>query len=127
MFGLSIKMTLTALVQHKTKICSVDYHYWHWNRSPNLYHLDFLEASVIISQASGSRTIVYNPGNQEPLKASEFVMALKRMPSTFQWIHFEARPFVNDMLSYLLSDRKVRSQILYQIGLLKVYFKKTYL
>ena len=78
--------------------------------------LIFSEASVIISQASGSRTIVYNPGDQEPLKASEFVMALKRMPSTFQWIHFEARPFVKDMLSYLLSDRKVRPQILYQIG-----------
>ena len=68
--------------------------------------LSFSEAAVIISSVSGSRTIVYNPGNQEPLNASEFALALERAPSSFHWIHFEARPFVHDMLTYLLSDDK---------------------
>ena len=64
----------------------------------------FSEAAVIISRESGSRTIVYNPGNQEPLNASEFALAFERSQSSFHWIHFEARPFVHDMLTYLLSD-----------------------
>ena len=38
-------------------------------------------------------------------------MALESIPSYFKWIHFEAPPFVKDMLSYLLSDRKVASKI----------------
>ena len=43
MFGLKIKMTLAALVQHKTKICPADYHDSHWSRAPNLYHLGLIE------------------------------------------------------------------------------------
>ena len=72
----------------------------------------FSEAAVIISRESGSRTIVYNPGNQEPLNASEFALAFERSQSSFHWIHFEARPFVHDMLSYLSSkDKEVSSSV----------------
>ena len=53
----------------------------------------------------------HNSGEQEPLKVSEFVLALNSMPSNLKWIHFEARPFVKDMISYLLSDRKVASKL----------------
>ena len=70
------------------------------------------EAVVILSQESGSRTIVYNPGEQEPLKASEFALALESIPSYFKWIHFEAQTFVKDMLSYLRSDRNAESTII---------------
>ena len=38
-------------------------------------------------------------------------MALESIPSYFKWIHFEAPPFVKDMPSYLLSDKKVASKI----------------
>ena len=69
------------------------------------------EAVVIISRESGSLTIIYNPGEQEPLKVSEFVLALESILLYFKWIHFEARSFVKDMLVYLLSDRKVASKI----------------
>ena len=79
---------------------------------PIRYGASWPEAVVIISRESGSRTIVYNPGEQEPLKASEFALALESMPSYFKWIHFEARTFVKDMLCYLHSDRNAESTIL---------------
>ena len=71
-----------------------------------IFLFSFSEAAVIISRESGSRTIVYNPGNQEPLNASEFALAFERSHSSFHWIHFEARPFVHYMLSYLSNKDK---------------------
>ena len=88
--------TVSCLVAQGFPVISI-----HW-----YFVFSFSEAAVIISKESGSRTIVYNPGNQEPLNASEFALAFERSQSSFHWIHFEARPFVHYMLSYLSNKDK---------------------
>lgn len=55
----------------------------------------FAEATVILSQETGSRTIIYNPGDQTALKCEEFY---KTDLDKFSWIHFEARPNVKAIL-----------------------------
>ena len=55
---------------------------------------------MILSQETGSRTIIFNPGNLEALTLNEFIPVLSNQ--NYSWIHFEARPHVEDMLKYLL-------------------------
>ena len=40
----------------------------------------FLEATVILNAKSGSRTIIYNPGQQDCLNSHEFIDAIKDVP-----------------------------------------------
>ncbi len=62
---------------------------------------------MISSLATGSRTIIFDPGNLQPLTLEEFQCALKDANDTFSWIHFEARPNVREMLDFCDSMKEV--------------------
>ena len=56
---------------------------------------------MILSQSNGSRTIIFNPGTLNPLNLDEFKSVFKNGEEKYSWIHFEARPHVQEMLQYL--------------------------
>ena len=55
---------------------------------------------MILSRETGSRTIIFDPGSQNPLTVTEFS---KVDFDIFSWIHFEARPYVKEMIKHLRS------------------------
>ena len=67
----------------------------------------FLEATVILNAKSGSRTIIYNPGQQDCLNVNEFIDAVK--DKKYSWIHFEGLPNVKEMLIWMKNERNVRN------------------
>ena len=73
---------------------------------------------MILSEKTGSRTIIYNAGNQEPLTAPEFSIAMENSDN-FNWIHFEARPNVKEMLEMLTTTFK--HKVFYK-NVLKTFF-----
>jgi hypothetical protein len=67
------------------------------------------EATVINSLATGSRTIIFNPGSQEPLTADEFELAVINSGQDYAWIHLEARPHVQEMVAKIKKLKLVLS------------------
>ena len=70
---------------------------------------------MILSQDTGSRTIIFNPGNLEALTLNEFIPVLTN--KNYSWIHFEARPHVEEMLKYL---QKINSKIKISLEIEKI-------
>ena len=73
-----------------------------------------LEGTVILSQDTGSRTIIFNPGTLEPLTANEFTKVFESNELIFDWIHFEARPNIEDMIRFL-QESKMKAKISIEI------------
>ena len=66
---------------------------------------------MILSQSNGSRTIIFNPGTLNPLNLEEFKTAFENgREKKYSWIHFEARPHVQEMLQYLRHEMKSSKQ-----------------
>ena len=67
-----------------------------------------------MSQDTGSRTIIFNPGILEPLTANEFTKVFESNELEYNWIHFEARPNVQDMIRFLQGS-KMKAKISIEI------------
>ena len=67
-----------------------------------------------MSQDTGSRTIIFNPGILEPLTANEFTKVFESNELEYNWIHFEARPNVQDMIRFL-QGTKMKAKISIEI------------